>query len=101
MDWIFIWVYENVINRISYFKDLEKVCSHGQEEICFKMRKNSLVFFLRNFFSMWGKYSQSYFSSKLKVVTLEFLIKVDPQISIDPGKFGQINKRRPSNKRRP
>ena len=32
--------------------------------------------------------------------TLEFLIKVDPQISIDPGKFGQINKRRPSNKRR-
>ena len=52
MDWIFIWVYENVIDRISYFKNLEKVCSHGKEETCFKMRKNSLVFFLRNFFSI-------------------------------------------------
>ena len=33
--------------------------------------------------------------------TLDFLISVDPQISIDNGKIGQNNKRRPSNKHRP
>ena len=32
--------------------------------------------------------------------TLDFLISVDPQISIDPGKIGKNNKRRPSNKHR-
>ena len=35
------------------------------------------------------------------VFTLDFLISVDPQISIDPGKIGKNNKRRPSNKHRP
>ena len=33
--------------------------------------------------------------------TLEFRINVDPQIKVDPGKDGKINKSRPSNKRRP
>ena len=32
---------------------------------------------------------------------LDFLISVDPQISIDLGKIGKNNKRRPSNKHRP
>ena len=33
--------------------------------------------------------------------TLDILISVDPQISIDPGKIPQMNKRRPPNKHRP
>ena len=33
--------------------------------------------------------------------TLDFLISVDSQISIDPGKIGKNNKSRPSNKHRP
>ena len=55
----------------TWFINWEK-CSHGQGGTCFKMRKNYLVFFLRNFSSMWEKYSKSYFSRKLK-----FVVKAD------------------------
>ena len=40
------------------------------------------------------------FTYKKPSATLDFLISVDPQISIDTGKIGQNNKRRPSNKHR-
>ena len=33
----------------------------------------------------------------LRQLTLEFLINVDPQINVGPGKFGKNNKRRPPN----
>ena len=41
------------------------------------------------------------YSFIVHVDTLDFLISVDPQISIDSGKIGRNNKHRPSNKRRP
>ena len=34
-------------------------------------------------------------------LTLDFLISVDPQLGIDPGKVPRNNKRRPPNKHRP
>ena len=46
-----------------------------------------------------SKYFKCSFDSN--VLTLDFLISVDPQISIDLGKIGKNNKRRPSNKHRP
>ena len=42
-----------------------------------------------------------YFLRKDTKITLDFLISIDPQISIDSGKIGRNNKDRPSNKRRP
>ena len=77
--------------KSSYRSISINLLSPTEQKICEEIKKREVT----------SKFLKNEILKHRNHCTLDFLISVDPQISIDSGKIPQIYKRRPPNKHRP